>query len=154
MAFISGLLIYGGAVVLANILFDFGLVDMLALSLDGRTNARIAVAGTASIINFMLAFAWAYSVVRVPVGGRRPLTPWCLSGVGMAWLIGTLGGVFHMVLNRGDQTLFVSDVLLSPRAAPFWGPYNVLAVVTAVTLAGVWALRTAPPSRRRSSALA
>ncbi|MBV8503016.1 MAG: hypothetical protein JO006_15030 [Paucibacter sp.] len=152
VAFVSGLLIYGGAVMLAVVLFDLGLVDTLALQLGGRTNGMMAATGIVSAINFCLAMGWAYSVIRVPPGSRRPLTPWCLSGVGVAWLIGALGGVFYLALYRADKALHVADVLLSPNTPPFWGPANILTVILAVLLAGVWALRKAPPRRRPAMA--
>ena len=150
-AFVSGLLMYGGAVMLAVLIFDMGLVEQLTAQLGGRVNARIAVTGIVAVINFSLALAWAYSVLKVPQGSRRPMTAWCLSGVGLAWLIATLGGAFHLALTRGDKALFLVDVLLSPRTAPFWGPINIVVIVAAVVTAGAWALRTVPPSRRRTA---
>jgi len=148
MAFMSGLVMYGAAVMLAILIFDMGLVEMLTPQLGGRMNARIAVTAVVAAINFSLALAWAYSVLKVPQGSRRPMTAWCLSGVGLAWLGATLVGTFNLAATRGDKALSVADVLLSPNAAPFWGPVNILAVLVAVTVAGAWALRTVPPSRR------
>ncbi len=151
MAFVSGLMMYGAAVMLAILIFETGLVEMLTSQLGSRMNARIAVTGVVAVINFSLALAWAYSVLKVPQGSRRPMTGWCLSGVGLAWLGATMVGTFNLAATRGDRVLFVADVLLSPNAAPFWGPVNILAVVAAVTVAGAWALRTVPPSRRHRS---
>ena len=154
MAFMSGLVMYGAAVMLAILVFDMGLVELLTPQVGGRMNARIAVTGVVAVINFSLALAWAYSVLKVPQGSRRPMTAWCLSGVGVAWLGATLAGTFNMAATRGDKALLVADVLLSPAAAPFWGPVNIVVVVMAVTVAGAWALRTVPAPRRRRTAMA
>ena len=155
MAFMSGLVMYGAAVMLAILVFDMGLVELLTPQVGGRMNARIAVTGIVAVVNFSLALAWAYSVLKVPQGSRRPMTSWCLSGVALAWLGATMVGTFNMAATRGDKPLFVADVLLSPQTAPFWGPVNILVVVAAVVVAGAWALRTVPaPRQRRSTMLA
>jgi len=151
IAFICGVLMYIAAVMFAVMVFDMGLVELLTPFLGGRLNARITVAFLAALISFGVVLYWAYVVVRVPVGHRRPLTGWCLAGVGMVWLVTTVGGVFVMTLSRSEKALQVTDVLLSPRTAPFWGPLNILAVLGAVLLAGYFAMRRAPKRRRAAS---
>jgi len=152
IAFICGVLMYIGTVMFAVIVFDMGLVELLT-PVAGRLNARIAVAFLVALISFGVVLYWAYLVVRVPVGHRRPLTGWCLAGVGVVWLVTTMGGVFVMTMNRSEKALMVTDVLLSPRTAPFWGPLNILAVLGAVLLAGFFAMRRAPAKRRSSQEL-
>lgn len=151
IAFICGVLMYIAAVMFTVMVFDMGLVELLTPVVGGRLNARIIVAFLAAGIDFGVVLYWAYLVVRVPVGHRRPLTPWCLAGVGAVWLGTTVGGVFMMTLSRSEKALQVTDVLLSPRTAPFWGPLNIAAVLAAVLVAGYFAKRRAPKRRRSSS---
>lgn len=153
VAFICGVLMYIAAVMFAVLVFDMGLVELLTPFVGSRLNARITVAFLAALIIFGVVLYWAYLVVRVPVGHRRPLTAWCLAGVGVVWLVTTVGGVFVMTMSRSEKALQVTDVLLSPRTAPFWGPLNILAVLAAVLLAGSFALRRAPVKRRSSREL-
>ena len=151
MAFVSGLLLYCSANGLSWALLDGWLQHGMRPYFNSYASTLMAVAGGVALLILVLSAAWGFLTVRVPPGGRRPTTAWCLAGVGTAGMGWLMVGVFQLALTRQEKVLTMLDLLLTPSTPPLWGPLNTLAVLAGVLLAGVAARHLAPPPRRTGS---
>jgi len=135
-AFVSGLLLYGSALGLAVLLSALPWPNAItgALGGSGSFGALLAQAGLTACLLFGLALCWAYLSLRRQ--GRRATTAWCVGGLGLAWFIGLLFGVFQLSMDAANYQPSIGSVLLSATVPPLWGVLNVLALLAGILMAG------------------
>lgn len=153
IAFFSGLLLYCSAIGLSWLMLEGWLQQALRPHFSSYADTMMVAAGSVALLIFLLSVGWCYLSVRVPAGGRRPTTGWCLAGISAGCLGWVIVGAFVLALTRKDKHLTLVELLLVPTTPPLWGPFNALAVVAGLLLAGVLARRTAPPPRRSRRAM-
>lgn len=149
VAFVSGLLLYCASVALSWTLLDGWLQHAMRPYFGSYEAMLITVSSGVALLIFVLSLGWCFLTVRVPPGSRRPTTPWCLAGIGTASMCWLLVGVLRLATVHGERTLTLVDLLFLPSTPPLWGPFNTLAVLAGVLLAGMLARRYAPPRTPR-----
>ncbi|WP_310387143.1 hypothetical protein [Roseateles sp.] len=135
---------YGVCWALAWLLADINLpADIFPHTLFSRGSfgTLLAEAGAIALLLFGIALVWGYFTVRSPKLGRRPTTAWCLAGLGLAWFVWLLIGVFQWSdIEAVDEQSF-RVMLFSATQPPLWGLLNTIALLLGLGLAGVLAAK-------------
>jgi MFS family permease len=141
-ALCSGILLYLAAWTLAWLLAEVRLPTEVfphALVSRGSTQAVVGEAGLIAVLLLGLAWLWSYFTVRSPKRGRRPTVGWFVLGLGLAWFVCLLVGVYKLSEQDGSLEMPLSVLLFSANQPPLWGLLNTLALLLGVALAGFFA---------------
>lgn len=141
-ALCSGILLYLAAWTLAWLLAEVRLPTEVfphALVSRGSTQAVMGEAGLIASLLLGLALLWSYLTVRSPKRGRRPTVAWFFLGLGLAWFVCLLWGVYQLSEQQSSVEMPLPVLLFAANQPPLWGLLNTAALLLGVALAAFMA---------------